>query len=276
MTAENLALGSIFKMQDLELTKRVKASLLELSANSDQLRLSVQNATTWDLKSADFALSDLSPEEMRGLYARMRDYAGARKHYDAIKSNAVLDQCPYCNAGHATTVDHFLPKEHFGTLSIDPWNLVPSCNGCNQILGQLIAKKEEDSPFHPYGDTVPPGEQWLFATIEEAVPPGVDFKVVAPSSWSSTFTRRVERNFDRFKLRAMYQSWSAKGLTLAQKYASRQYAGGKPPALAAISVREFLLESSDLLEDTYNDANHWEAVLYRALADNDWFCTTPW
>lgn len=274
-TAEQLALGAIFKIKDANLAKRIKSSIPEISTNSASLKKSVQCAVTWQVESSDFPLSLVSSTEMRGLYDRMRDYSGARKYYDDIKSNATLDYCPYCNSGYATTVDHFLPKEDYPTLSIDPWNLVPSCNDCNQTLGRLVATSEAESPFHPYGDTVPADDRWLYASIKEASPPGVEYIASPPAHWPPKLADRVRHNFDKFKLNLMYQSRSGETLSLAQIYAARQYEG-MTTTNAEASVRNFLTDSAILLEETHNNMNHWKAVLFRTLASNDWFCTTRW
>lgn len=76
----------------------------------------------------------------------------SRVIYDKILSNTPLGKCPFCGFGHASTLDHYLPKTKFPILSVLPLNLVPCCSDCNKGKNASIATTQEAQGLHPYFD----------------------------------------------------------------------------------------------------------------------------
>lgn len=56
----------------------------------------------------------------------------ARSIYDTIKASAPNRRCPFCGIGLVNNLDHYLPKARYPVFSVNPSNLVPSCDACNK------------------------------------------------------------------------------------------------------------------------------------------------
>ncbi len=83
---------------------------------------------------------------LRGQLGRIQAIAEAK---------SVASVCPYCDESLGSPkLDHYYAKYLWPLLAISPWNLIPVCNSCNE----LIAKA--DRPALSVGSTDPAGD-WL-------------------------------------------------------------------------------------------------------------------
>jgi 5-methylcytosine-specific restriction endonuclease McrA len=62
--------------------------------------------------------------------------------------------CPYCLLRQPTSLDHFLPKDHFPEFSVLAWNLVYVCDPCNRKKGNRFVGTPREV-INPYFDTLP-------------------------------------------------------------------------------------------------------------------------
>jgi hypothetical protein len=129
----------------------------------------------------------------------------ARAIYDSLLSQAPLGRCPFCGFGHASTLDHYLPKAKYPQFSILPFNLVPSCKDCNTSKGTAIASIAEEQSLHPYFDHQDfINDQWLYAEVIQMTPATIRFFVKAPEHWDDISKIRVQSHFNAFKLASRY------------------------------------------------------------------------
>ncbi|EOX3824856.1 hypothetical protein [Enterobacter roggenkampii] len=78
-------------------------------------------------------------------YVECKYIAVMRDSYKNIK-------CPYCGQGVCSTLDHYFDKDTFCELSLNVWNLVPSCGDCNfKKLNKRINSSTERF-LHPFFD----------------------------------------------------------------------------------------------------------------------------
>lgn len=68
--------------------------------------------------------------------------------------NVQLGSCPMCGNSTLGTVEHYLPKTPFPEFSVLSWNLVPSCNTCNQKRGSKHVNGVKHHLLHPIFDRV--------------------------------------------------------------------------------------------------------------------------
>lgn len=86
-------------------------------------------------------------------------YAEAYKFYSLIKNYETYDKirrCAYCNNSMVQALDHFLPESVFKALAVNPINLIPSCDNCNETKSTYkpIFSKENSVLIHPYFDNI--------------------------------------------------------------------------------------------------------------------------
>lgn len=81
--------------------------------------------------------------------------SGAKKyklHWIAAMRECLIGSCPMCGSPNVGTVEHYLPKAPFPEFSVFSFNLVPSCNVCNQKRGSKHANGVAEKLLHPIFD----------------------------------------------------------------------------------------------------------------------------
>ncbi len=95
----------------------------------------------------------LSKDQKTCLHAA---YEGGAKKYglDWIPKvrDVLVGSCPMCGNSAVGTVEHYLPKTPFPEFSVFSWNLVPSCNSCNQKRGSKHVNGVKQKLLHPIFD----------------------------------------------------------------------------------------------------------------------------
>lgn len=211
----------------------------------------------------ELALGRVTKKELTSLYTNylVGKTKPGRDIYDALMIRVPLSRCPFCGLNHVSTLDHFLPKTKYPSLSVIPTNLVPSCKDCNTGKSSSVAKTGSSQPLHPYFDREPfHTEQWLFARVIDSQPMTVAYEVLPPMGWTPENKSRVEAHFTEFKLYLRYSIEAANELA-SQEYIFNKY----------IESLEYDSLFSDL-EDRYFaheklNINSWQTALYQALLE---------
>jgi 5-methylcytosine-specific restriction endonuclease McrA len=136
---------------------RRRRTLETMIALGNQLAVSERLALRHCYDGATDSARSASPRDH--LYARIR---------------ALTDECGYCGACTAFTLDHYLPKEDFPEFCVYPYNLVPACSSCNTPR-PILAPTGERALIHPYFDDIPQVEI-LRASISVAHTPQARYK----------------------------------------------------------------------------------------------------
>lgn len=222
----------------------------------------------WGLRTTDFQCEGVTQAQTTWLY-NSKLVGGNDKQravYDRIKAGAVDDLCPFCNHRDVYDLDHFLPKESFHLLAVNPWNLVPSCKECNVNKKAHKADQATNEFFHPYFN-VPRG-RWLSAEVHCGERPTLRFKVIAPNEWSEIDLKRAEFQFDRLKLDRLYRAQTGAEIRVLASSLLGIFRGGGPEG--ADRVRRKLMELADEREPA--GLNDWKQAMYTAMAESDWYC----
>lgn len=220
-------------------------------------------------KDQELALGQVTRGELKGLYTDHLARSGkvARNFYDQIRVSAPNNICPYCGIGAVETIDHFLPKSRYSSLSILPSNLVPACRDCNTGKGAPVITATT-THAHPYfEDACVFQDEWLFATIVSSQVIHVVFHVVTPVLWPIATSKRVVNHFVEFKLSKRFSIQAAERLSYYSEMISSMIDGG-----ADDSVSTFL-QINARSEQTANGLNSWQAALAKAVAKDIWFQT---
>lgn len=91
----------------------------------------------------------------------------ARLIYDELLSAAPGHMCEICHVTRASTLDHYLPKAEFPSLSISSLNLIPSCKDCNSSKLAKFSLTRDMVTLHPILDSCVYQFNWLKARLDE-------------------------------------------------------------------------------------------------------------
>lgn len=208
--------------------------------------------------------------EFKGLYTNQLARGGshARSFYDQIKGAVPNNICPYCGFGVIETLDHFLPKGHYSSLSVLPLNLIPACRDCN--IGKNASVVTPTSMHcHPYfEEDCVLQDEWLFASIVHATVPFAEFTVRAPAYWTSATAQRVQSHFSEFDLARRFSIQASERLKSWANMIDDLTKNGTDE-----TVRTFLLIAAGS-ELRACGLNSWQAALAKVAANDTWFRTT--
>jgi len=217
----------------------------------------------------DIALGQATKNELKSVYTSHMVPSGkpARTTYDLLISRAPLGRCPFCGIGHASTLDHYLPKAKYPQLSVVPLNLIPSCKDCNTGKSAAVAITVGDQCLHPYFDHQNfINEQWVFAEVIHKSPATIRFYVQAPDYWSETHKERVRAHFSDFKLAARF-SVEASSEVACLRDIFLLYGD----VLGVEGVRMHLAIQYQAYSKQHK--NSWQTAMFQVLAGSDWYCS---
>lgn len=265
-TAEQVARACAVGMQDSQLSERILDGLDFFTTNNTNYRAVAQSEATHLITSADYTIPSLSGDELKWLYKNRFAKKGVpgRAIYNEIKRAAPNGLCSYCQYGVATTLDHYAPKATIPGLAIDPWNLIPACKDCNHTLRSGFSDQPESQILHPY--FAPKLGRWLYARVLRDMPIILEFFAAPDSALPPVFAKRVANQVEALGLGELYSVVSSAEVPEISNNARRNFEVGDTE-----NVRAHLLEMS---EDGFEiDPNNRRAVIYEALAADDWYCS---
>lgn len=215
----------------------------------------------------NLAIGLVTRGELKGLYTNHMARAGkpARAFYDQLRMMASNNICPYCGIGSVETIDHFLPKGRYSSLSVLPLNLVPACRDCNTGKLDSIASMDHPSSHPYYEDQCVFDDEWLFAEIVRSDVVHVAFFVDTPIQWPSAISSRVSNHFSQLDLSRRYSIQAAGRLAFYASLIKGMIDGG-----AGDQVSTFL-ENIVQSEVAGCGMNSWQAALSRAVVNDFWF-----
>ncbi|WP_323844104.1 hypothetical protein [Microbulbifer magnicolonia] len=263
----------INSVSDLNLRSRLNAVVANIGHAADEYLQKGPISELHTIASSEcdndtIVVGEVTKKELKDVYSAhmVPRTKPARTIYDSIVARAPLGRCPFCGFGHATTLDHYLPKSKYPKLSVLPLNLVPSCKDCNSGKLARTPSTQEEQSLHPYFDHANyVEEQWLFARVVHTEPVTLNFFVSPPDDWSDSSKARVHAHFDEFKLAARYAVESSSQLAcLRDTLAMHREQNGVD------SVRQHL--EFEAQSNYRQHRNSWQTAMFQGLANSDWYC----
>lgn len=188
-----------------------------------------------------------------------------RKYYDEILSAPKNGICPLCGERIVHTLDHYLNKSTFPSLSIAPENLIPSCRDCNTDKLDYTFTCKEDETLHPYYDDI--GDvQWLECIVNKTNPISFTFKVRDIVGCDITLQKRIEKHFNVYKLQNLYSSKAAQEMSEIETKLKKLYT-----TIGIVAVKIFIQE--EIESRSVSGVNNWRVVFYTGLFNSNWFLT---
>lgn len=263
---KDVFLTCISRVRSANLKNRLNSvadNVNEAAAEFDQNGM---NKSFYRLNEHDNIAGIVTKNEMEKVYSSRMAKVGApgRPFYEKLKASAPHAICPLCGHRTVSTLDHYLPKAHFPSLTVIPFNLIPACSDCNKLKLSVVPKTTEEQTLHPYYDDVT-SEQWLFSEVIEDTPVSIRFFVKDVNDWSDALNARIKYHFNIYGLASLYTSQAATELANIRSQLNNILVKSN-----AENVREHLLESFHSRNN--NHRNSWQTAMYKAMADNEWFC----
>jgi 5-methylcytosine-specific restriction endonuclease McrA len=209
---------------------------------------------------------NVTSKELEDVYTlRMaRKNKPGRPLYDKILISAPHGICPLCGLREATTLDHYLPKADYPRLAVVPINLVPACKDCNTLKLTSYPTDEFEEPIHPYFDDIE-NIDWLKAIVLQSTPPAIKFYTNPPEECDDLLIARIKYHFESLSLNKLYSTHAASELRQINFSLNNHFNRS-----GADGVRTYLLEAAETR--SHDNINSWQAAMYMATADNEWFC----
>jgi hypothetical protein len=181
----------------------------------------------------------------------------------------IVARCPFCGISESSTLDHYLPKEHYPEFSVFPKNLVPSCAVCNTRKRDRILEQGTDVRMflHPCFDSIPDTGFLTVRTRMEADALVVSYRLTRPAGMPARTFQHLRSHFTELDLADRYRRMGLEHLGNQYPALRRAYGAAED----AERVAEKLVEGAQDFEGV-SGPNYWLAKLYRALAANDAFC----
>lgn len=194
----------------------------------------------------------------------------AREYYNFLKAYSVDNKCTLCHISDADSLDHFLPKEHFPSLTISPNNLIPSCDKCNRKKLGYFTNQKEAQLIHPrfegFYQTL-----WLVAHFDESQ----NRIVVMPNKYiydeGSTEYYRILKHVGRLGITAAYETNAMRKVREIVR-ATRVNNN--------LTLREAVMKEIETLQANFEECTKakftfdmWKWITCQALLKSDYFLT---
>lgn len=256
----------IERIRDEDLKRRLLACSKEIQDSSLEFDAKASKAQLHTILPKENIATIVTASEMNAVYTnRMaKKLAPGRIFYDKLMSLPDHGRCPLCSQRVVSTLDHHLPKAHFPSLAVSPFNLIPACQDCNKTKSEDIPRCSEEETLHPYYDDV---EKfiWVKARISESIPVAIEFYVAPPIMCPPVLAERMKHHFKAFRLAALYASHAAEELASIEYIAKRVH-----DESGSIELKKYLAEIAAAKQSV--NLNSWQSALYSCLSENEWFC----
>jgi hypothetical protein len=172
-----------------------------------------------------------------------------------LRENHDFTSCPMCGSTNVTSLDHILPKEDYPELAVFSYNVVPSCQPCNNRRRTKGALANSPGFIHPYFDTT------ILDALELRIQfsqhgSAVGFKLIVSGVQGLEFDRVTWHLNNSINFKVFYRSMRS----FWAKWWERSF-----KIKNASKTLSKLLEEAEI-ESKVNSRNSWEAAFNRGLA----------
>ena len=172
-----------------------------------------------------------------------------------------LKYCPMCGTTINHPFDHYLPAVRFPEFSVHPLNVIPCCSKCNSIKDAFwLCPAGQRLFIHGYADAIPTA---AFLSVELVTRPpltavGARFDLSQAGMNLNDWTL-IKNHFDRLGLISRFNDLGNDEISEMLRSAKAFLQNG------GADVEQFLSSQAENFS-TVHGANHWRAVLLKALS----------
>lgn len=179
-----------------------------------------------------------------------------------MRDNHGLLFCPACGEpGKPTTLDHYLPQSKYPELSIVFENLTPMCDKCQRLKDNNILNSEGQKLFiHPYYDQIE-----TILIMLEILPPynhPESFLARVPDNIGSPLREICERHIKEIDFVNRFENYCISEYSDLLVIISEERDEPEGDSVRKI-IRRFLRKAE------IKSPNHWEAIFYRGVLENN-------
>lgn len=245
--------------------------LLQINANKPPLTIlekqyisKVQDNTLYQIPRGIPISISLTKHNLVKYYEyRLLERENGRKFYDKLILSSPHNICPYCTIKLVKTIDHFLPKSEYPTLSVIPTNLVPCCRDCNTEKKISYPTERDSQTFHPYFDNVD-NEPWIVAELMKTEPLSFQYRVERLPHWNDNKYNRSMNHFNAYNINELFSNEANRELRARQL----QLKG-----LLNRNKTELVQHLDETYQSCFNGAGilDWQTIMYKCLLSDNWF-----
>lgn len=223
----------------------------------------------------------LTAKDLSFIYEKFRNEKSMGKYFLDSISRGI---CLFCLIDSANEIDHYLPKETFPELSIQVYNLIPSCSACNKSKSTHVPESKGTQLIHPYFNKIDFNSRWMYSYPNEKFPQdpssrAIVFEVICDNEFiNKPDKERLKNHFYKLKLNDRYDKKVRDELFTVYKLLS-----GLPDVEKNAECRkEYLYEISEQRKNEAVESgeysykgmgdNWWKSVFLEGLAESEWYC----
>lgn len=208
----------------------------------------------------------IGKKEMKTVYdyRMLKTEKPRKKYYDKILFSAPYGICPLCSVREVDTLDHYLPKSKYPIYAVTPINLIPSCFKCNKGKSIDYPTNSEEQTLNPYYDDIE-NIKWLDAEVLQTNPISFRYFVNPPSDMDKVLKDRISNHFNSYNINKLFSVKANEALRGSKRHLENSYKNNPSDLI------NFLREAYKSREVELG-INSWQAVMYKTLLNDVWFC----
>lgn len=190
-------------------------------------------------------------------------FRNLKKNAKYINGQAIGD-CPFCEHGKPTTLDHIVPKEvrnGFPEFCDNPLNLIPMCQACNGKKGTIFKNETGQLELiNLYRDELPNDIQYLYvkASLTSNGIIKIEFYFDGSQIKDADFARRLGNTYDYLDLLNYYNDLSTDKIDVLK---NQIFQAKSLNVFTKETLKDFIIKQNYIL-------NYWEHVLTRELVSS--------
>lgn len=188
----------------------------------------------------------------------------------SYNTEQAVRRCSYCNANKIEVIDHFLPESKYHALSVNPMNLVPVCNHCNNNKKAYEPNSIDPKSvlIHPYYDDIR-DISWLKISLTSELINNIQ-RVRTLFYVNPDITENDEILFNRIKATLDKINFNDNICPLADDFINTEIAPdfriGEYSGKSDDDLRRLFTNKAIMLNQQGYGLNHWKVAIYDFLS----------
>jgi hypothetical protein len=221
------------------------------------------NAALEEIESHGFGGQER--DDLKKLYSYDSNLIQELKIHLTTINGAKYSTCPNCTISEINSFDHYLPKGSFSEFVVNPKNLIPCCQTCNSIKGDIWKRDGKRVFLNLYLDRLPE-TQYLFVDFiinEEGIE--TNFYLNNPNDIENDLFSLIESHYRGLNLLERFSENSDEVIT--------EFINSIKPCTERLTIeeiREVVDEGCEENNATFG-FNYWKSILKSELINNENF-----